>query len=668
MKIKDKIMLLAIGPALVAIALGFNVLVQKQSDMSLAGYMVDNVRMMSATAGLVTQLQRERGLSAIFLGRADSDASALREQRIKSDSALQLFDPAIKVAHVKAASLNNAIDGLSDLRELRSQVDARSLERPEAVKRYTKLIRSLLSLGRAALEDKVGFGLGKQMSNLVVLNEAQESLGILRATGSGIFAANKPLSLDELKNLVQIYSGVTINIASPVLLLSESGIQSLETLKKKATWIEVNEAVGQIMSKSSLGEYGYDSKKFFAAATDVIDEVVLISENEIADIVQKVSQIKKQSLEAIVLVLVIFAISLVAGIFLITFVVGGIVKRLALMQAALEDIAQGQGDLTKRLNINSKDELAQLGICFNRFVEKIEEIITSVKDSAAQLNAATEEISASSQQISDGAQQQSASFEELSSSVQANASNATNANEISQTTSKEAEKAGQGMDHTIEAMSGIEKSSKQITDAVAIITDIAEQTNLLALNAAIEAARAGEHGKGFAVVADEVRKLAERSATSAKEIAELIQQSSKQVEEGVNLSKNAGQSLKAIVDNVGKVADQIQSISTATQEQAATMEENTSITESNASASEQLAASAEQMAAQAEALQNMVNRFKTNSGSSIAMDIIKKSVPQADKINSKSIVKSLGEKPKTATHQPREERALKGEDEKLRIG
>ena len=165
------------------------------------------------------------------------------------------------------------------------------------------------------------------------------------------------------------------------------------------------------------------------------------------------------------------------------------------------------------------------------------------------------------------------------------------------------------MDETVDSIQSIEKSSKQIADAVAIITDIADQTNLLALNAAIEAARAGEHGKGFAVVADEVRKLAERSATSAKEITDLIKVSIQQVDDGVTLSNGAGEALKKIVGDVTQVAEQLQSISTATQEQAATMEENTSIVESNASAAEELAASAEEMSSQAESLSQIVGTF-----------------------------------------------------------
>ncbi|MBU1863646.1 MAG: methyl-accepting chemotaxis protein [Candidatus Omnitrophica bacterium] len=355
----------------------------------------------------------------------------------------------------------------------------------------------------------------------------------------------------------------------------------------------------------------------------VVTEAKVLSK-QMVSVIDKVLEDIKQESDAIVLqaqaVIVgsrIIIIICVIGAFIISsflsftcirIIVGPINKTVAM----LKDIAQGEGDLTRRLEVTSKDEIGDLAKWFNTFIKKLESIIGQVKAASNQLAGGAHEISESTQKISDGAQQQSASFEELSSSVQQNAANASTANEIAQATSKNAEGVGAGMDNTIEAMKAIEKSSGRIGEAVAIITDIADQTNLLALNAAIEAARAGEHGKGFAVVADEVRKLAERSATSAKEISGIIKSSTKEVSRGAELSRDAGVHLKGIVGDMSSVAEKLLLISDAIQQEASGMEENTSITESNATAAEEMASSAEQMAAQAEQLKKLVGQFKIN--------------------------------------------------------
>jgi methyl-accepting chemotaxis protein len=341
-----------------------------------------------------------------------------------------------------------------------------------------------------------------------------------------------------------------------------------------------------------------------SASSQKLQDAIAKSNNTLAS--------SAESMSRFVMFLLVFALliglALLVGIsyMLLESIVGAVVRI-----AKYCETNTANGDFSTATTMDKRgDEIGDISRALDAVNAKVGKMILQVRDASDNLVGATEQISSASQQISDGAQQQSASFEELSSSVQNNAGNASQANELAQSTAQNAEKAGSNMDATIDAIGAIEKSSKQIADAVAIITDIADQTNLLALNAAIEAARAGEHGKGFAVVADEVRKLAERSASSAKEISSLIKESLQQVESGVTLTRATGDSLKQMVEDISKVATQLQSISGATHEQAAAMEENTSITESNASASEELAASGEELAGQANTLRVMVSGFK----------------------------------------------------------
>ena len=271
--------------------------------------------------------------------------------------------------------------------------------------------------------------------------------------------------------------------------------------------------------------------------------------------------------------------------------------------------AMTRGDLSRRLQVTSSDEIGQMGRHFNDFADEMQRIISEVRSGALALTSAASQVSSSSQGLSQGTSEQAASVEETTASLeQMNASvmqNAENSRQMEQMAlegAKSADESGRAVRETVDAM-------QLIAQKISIVEDIAYQTNLLALNAAIEAARAGEHGRGFAVVATEVRKLAERSQTAATEIGALATGS-------VKIAERSGQLLGELVPAIRKTADLVQEVAAASAEQSTgvrqinqAMSRVDDVTQRNASAAEELASTSEEMASQAEALQQLMEFF-----------------------------------------------------------
>ncbi len=262
-------------------------------------------------------------------------------------------------------------------------------------------------------------------------------------------------------------------------------------------------------------------------------------------------------------------------------------QALRAMVAMLEDIAQGEGDLTKRLSTKSRDEIGELAHWFNEFLERLGGMIQHLQQNALVLRSSSEQLSGLASQMSDEnhniagrIEQESASLNESSSTIRQLSTTTQSMAQVVQDidtrtmeTNTVAHVAVGSVRQAIEMIQRNETNSKQITGIVKTITSIAKQTNLLSLNAAIEAAKAGDHGKGFAVVADEVRRLAERSSQSAKEIRMLIEESHQDVLEGTNAVNVVGANIHQILNEVESISDSMHHISQSIGEQAMGLQE-----------------------------------------------------------------------------------------------
>ncbi len=284
--------------------------------------------------------------------------------------------------------------------------------------------------------------------------------------------------------------------------------------------------------------------------------------------------------ETYIFTLIITAIAILLVFILLTLLNKTVIRPIQLMVRRGKALSEGQANLTKRLNLSGKDELAEFAFYFDKFLQRLQEIVVQVKNSSGELLESSSQVATGSQELAARTNQQAASItetstalEEFSAILRQNSDHSRDANQRIVSFDHEIQSKRELIRNVTGTMSEIDSSSKKIDNIMNVINDISFQTNLLALNAAVEAARAGEAGRGFAVVASEVRNLAQKTAESSKTIQEIVTTNVNSTEKGMELVKETETFFESIMDILSELSNTIGTIENGSREQSTGMEQ-----------------------------------------------------------------------------------------------
>ncbi|SIQ24288.1 methyl-accepting chemotaxis protein [Aromatoleum tolulyticum] len=553
----------------------------------------------------VELMQQHRGLSAAMLGGLESAKAARADKAVEVDRALETLEAALP------QSVRNS--GWSDIRSRWSALkqEGLKLSQPENFQTHTRLIDNLLDF-QIAVADEYGLTFDPQQDSYYLMSTAVirmpyllERTGQLRAKGSAALARG---TIDDAGKLgVSVLAGDVTEAVSDL----ETNIRKIVAQRPdlgqrlESSLAEMNgklATVGGVVRQILAGDLqSTSSSAYFGMTTEAItvgyrqmNEILLPTLDELLR--QRIAEAQRVlHFNVAVLVVVAVAIAYLSiGVYLS---IMGSVKRLAEGSHRL-----AAGDLTTAIRLQARDELHMIADSFNDMASTMCRLITSIQSNSGQVAETARGMVESARQIDTASQRQSeaassmaAAVEEMTVGIDHIAGNASNANALAQRSGKLSGEGGEIVESVVadigeiaRAVSGsadtiaeLDRSSERISAIVNVIKEIADQTNLLALNAAIEAARAGEQGRGFAVVADEVRKLAERTTQSTQEIAQMVgaiqrdardavesmQGGVTQVNAGVARAQQAGTAMSSIRDEAGRVVETVAEISDALREQ-----------------------------------------------------------------------------------------------------
>ena len=656
MKIGPKLLLLILVPIIGLLAFGTLTVADRYTKSRNIRDTQALVAFSVRAGALIHELQKERGLTAGHLKSEGAKfKSELAAQRIASDQQITGIAAFLKESDGKLQAIDKQIESagleLSGLKELRAKADALTLPAGDAIKIYTSLIRSYLDAIAVIPTVSNSPEISMDAVGYHAFISAKEMAGQERAVVNGGFAADL---FDQ-----ELYLKVPSLIAAQNAYLDlfkkygdPAGIKALQERSGAPAFQKIEEYRKVALEKGRQGGMGVTPEEWFSTITikinllKEVEDLLAADINKLAD--ESASTARNAMLASLGSTSVLVIISLLLG----ALIIRGITGPLHGLVRMLRDIAEGEGDLSRRLPENNRDETGEVAHWFNRFISNIHSIISQASSTTVQVATASNQLHATAEQIATAAEEvasQSATVatasEEMSATSNDISHNCTLASDIANRASEMAHTGANVVQETISGMQSIadkvrESShtvealgarSDQIGAIVGTIEDIADQTNLLALNAAIEAARAGEQGRGFAVVADEVRALAERTTRATREIGEMIKAIQKEtggavasmelgvkeVEKGMDSSRRSGEALQQILAGINEVTMQVHQIATAAEEQTAVtgeistnIHQITDVVQQTANGAHQTAGAASSLLLLAKGLEGLVGRFK----------------------------------------------------------
>ena len=508
----------------------------------------------------------------------------------------------------------------------------------------------------------------QEQARIVASNVQKKELTMTIENGleKQLVGARGFLLTNDAKNLQRQQEGKA-QVAEAVgaldpMLVTETGKRAMVNIR------DFNEQLGVQQERAIQAQRADKQKQAVALLfSEQNDRLRAELRTNIGDLMGAIEKLKKGAMEqqeaaqsrVEILTLVLACAGLLIGLVVAVLIARSVTGAISRMLVLIQEIAANNLAI-EDMQITSQDEIGKAGAALNGMKNNLRQMIQSIAGTAEHVASASEEISSSATQQAQGAETQkdqttqvSTAMQEMSSTVLQVSENSNKAAEASRQAAETARHGGSIVEETLtkmrviaesvgataKKMEELGKSSDQIGRIIGVIDDIADQTNLLALNAAIEAARAGEQGRGFAVVADEVRKLAERTTTATKEIAQMIKNiqdetkiavsameaGTKQVEEGVSSTAKAGDSLKEIIHMSEEVGEMITHIATAATEQSSAteqvntnMEQIAKLVKESAIGAQQSAKACQDLSGLALDLQKMVGNFKLESGSGYA--------------------------------------------------